>query len=1184
MHQAAHRGKAVLIGLSALPLLFALPAHTPPAHAADPDWMPEQIPGWNVITDRQDTGPMRITDGVELSSETIASIDGVVPIDIVTADTTDPNVAVRTVAAGDRVVYPPGEVVSSMARRTGAVAGINGGYFDMGRSGQPNLGEIIDGEIWKSPAHDQEGTLSLLDDGTLTVGKQEFTGTITDGDRRHDLASINWISEAKNDAITQITPRLGAVAESWTGGQHVVALGTSDDDGTTITITEVTTVTAIDQLPDNTYGLLAGEPGSPGARWLSGLDAGDEVTTDHHIAPNDNIEQLMQGPGRVLKDGEPFDDPHHQMPNSLNPESAIGTTDDGKLVMVTFDGRGTADTALGVHPDQVATYLQSRGIDDAVLLDGGGSSTLVARQPGDTEVSVVNAPSDNGQERPVGNGMFLYSTAETAGPVTEVIVNSGQPVDTAVGATVPAPIQAVDAAGNPADTASAPTVTVSPASLGTWSDGQFVAKRAGDGTLEATVDGVTTRVDIHVVAEFSTLQITPEDSRVDNGGEQELRVRAAIDGGTPTPLDPASVTWRIDRTDLGTISPEGVFTAADAGAGVVRVTATVGDQSVTTTINAGSRRETLFVADSPDDFTLTTTDGASTQPAGTVEATDDVPEGSDQATSVGFDYAFSDDPKQQSIYLHPGADIDFEIAKDDRGIAPELAYITMKVENDAAEPEPEYLVIDLVDRAGNRQPLWMRIEPGQYNRWIVTAKKVQWGKLTEYPLRIDKFRFVGQNAQAAGQGRFSLATMELSYPAAPPADDYEPIASGNPDWLQYEQSSAAFRPGGSTYVLGDDGHLVAARPDSSSAVNVRNMAKRTHGVAYDSQVGQRVEPVSAEGAPEVAVSLGDISDTGEIADLTFAKREWERFDVPLWDVVGNHETSQGDRPADENFHQVFGQDTHFSFTEGNSTFISVDSSQGGVLASQGQQVPAERQYPWLVDQLDAAQTDVVFVATHWPAHDPLPNKSNQFQNRWEAQQFLEVINNYRAGHPEKRVVVLYGHSRSFASQFIDPQGRPGTSVTGIPQFTIADIGTPPYTAPDKGGFYHFVLMHVNTDGTVQYTVEPLLQSVVIDQGDDAGTHDGRVTKTDPDVLGVGESRQYTATAINTAGEGDTKPPTMPVADPMSHVWASSNEKVATVDPVTGAVTGRHPGKATISVTTGGITSEIRVKVLPHGQR
>ncbi len=169
---------------------------------------------------------------------------------------------------------------------------------------------------------------------------------------------------------------------------------------------------------------------------------------------------------------------------------------------------------------------------------------------------------------------------------------------------------------------------------------------------------------------------------------------------------------------------------------------------------------------------------------------------------------------------------------------------------------------------------------------------------------------------------------------------------------------------------------------------------------------------------------------------------------------------------------------------------------------------------------------------------------------------------------------MYGHSRGFANQLTDPQGRPGDATTGIPQFTIADIGTPPYVAPDKGGFFHFALFHVNTDGTVQYTIEPMLSSVTIDQGTPGDGPDAPRT----DTLEAGAQRAYTATAVNTRGSDISDPPSMPVADPMSHVWASSDTDVATVDAVTGEVRALRAGTTTISVTTGGITSDVQLTV------
>jgi hypothetical protein len=48
---------------------------------------------------------------------------------------------------------------------------------------------------------------------------------------------------------------------------------------------------------------------------------------------------------------------------------------------------------------------------DAMALDSGGSVTLVARAPGDANVTVRNHPSDDSLERWVSDALFIYSSA-----------------------------------------------------------------------------------------------------------------------------------------------------------------------------------------------------------------------------------------------------------------------------------------------------------------------------------------------------------------------------------------------------------------------------------------------------------------------------------------------------------------------------------------------------------------------------------------------------------------------------------------------------------------------------------------------------------------------------------------------------------------------------------------------------
>jgi exopolysaccharide biosynthesis protein len=54
------------------------------------------------------------------------------------------------------------------------------------------------------------------------------------------------------------------------------------------------------------------------------------------------------------------------------------------------------------------------GAEDALNLDGGGSSTMVGLRP-DGILSVLNSPSD-GQQRPVPNGLQMSYTPPAVRP------------------------------------------------------------------------------------------------------------------------------------------------------------------------------------------------------------------------------------------------------------------------------------------------------------------------------------------------------------------------------------------------------------------------------------------------------------------------------------------------------------------------------------------------------------------------------------------------------------------------------------------------------------------------------------------------------------------------------------------------------------------------------------------------
>ncbi|MGE8080463.1 phosphodiester glycosidase family protein [Peribacillus loiseleuriae] len=92
------------------------------------------------------------------------------------------------------------------------------------------------------------------------------------------------------------------------------------------------------------------------------------------------------------------------------PRTAVALDKTGKKVFfVTVDGRQTG-YSRGMNLTEFAQYLVSIGADRAINLDGGGSTTMAVRKPGNIYATVVNMPSDKA-ERSVSTVLQAVNTA-----------------------------------------------------------------------------------------------------------------------------------------------------------------------------------------------------------------------------------------------------------------------------------------------------------------------------------------------------------------------------------------------------------------------------------------------------------------------------------------------------------------------------------------------------------------------------------------------------------------------------------------------------------------------------------------------------------------------------------------------------------------------------------------------------
>lgn len=307
------------------------------------------------------------------------------------ADLTTPGLQLRYARTGRVASRAP--LTSLLVPR--AVGAVNGDFFDIGDTSAP-LGTGVDaGVVRHGPRRGWTTAFTLVGRNDMRVGTAPVTARILQRPRVV-ITNVNSPVVAPG-GIGLYTPSWGpAPGPRVTDGARLrdlrqVVVRRGKVVSNTRRLTRGGTIRG---------QLLIGRGGS--ARLLrTKLRVGTRVTIRTAVARAPRV--AIGGSTLLLSGGDVVvaDD------TVKHPRTALGIDrDTGRLLLLVVDGR--QEHSVGLTLLELAELLLSLGAEDALNLDGGGSSTMVARLPGQGR-TVANAPSDGGQ-RPVPNGLQLVHT------------------------------------------------------------------------------------------------------------------------------------------------------------------------------------------------------------------------------------------------------------------------------------------------------------------------------------------------------------------------------------------------------------------------------------------------------------------------------------------------------------------------------------------------------------------------------------------------------------------------------------------------------------------------------------------------------------------------------------------------------------------------------------------------------
>jgi hypothetical protein len=334
--------------------------------------------------------------------------------DVVEADLADPAVRTDLLTPGVVAARSP---VAAMANRTGAVAGINGDFFDIGRTSAPVGPAVAGGRALKAavPHHRRMGpavpgaevdyVFAVDRTGVGRVDRLRLEASAKIGSGTLPLLALNQYAVPVGG--------IGIFTTDWGEVDRAKTLCGSDTDRNAPCSPEQAEVVvrdgAVAMMGRPVGGRIAAGDitltgRDQGAVALRALRVGDRVDVRYALVSASGEEPLFAvGGSPILRNGAPVDGLDDR---ARAPRSAVGVGPDGHhMWMLTVDGRQS--DSVGATLRELASLLREMGVHNAVNLDGGGSSTLVYREPGAPTVTIVNDPSDP-SPRLVPNGVGVY--------------------------------------------------------------------------------------------------------------------------------------------------------------------------------------------------------------------------------------------------------------------------------------------------------------------------------------------------------------------------------------------------------------------------------------------------------------------------------------------------------------------------------------------------------------------------------------------------------------------------------------------------------------------------------------------------------------------------------------------------------------------------------------------------------
>lgn len=500
-----------------------------------------------------------ITSGAILKEYHWQTSNGNVVINVIEIDLNNPNIKVGSILGAGQ--FTKRLNVSAMAENTGAVAAVNGDFYNTQGEGVPVGTMVIDTRLASSsPILQNIFSFGISIDGKAYIEQFSFSGkVIAPNGVGFQLSGLNKTVylEEPTGANSHVN-KLHLYNDLWGGKTR--------GDGSFTTPTEMLLKDGkvVEILPGKYFDYAVPEEmyilrghGDAAKFLTNNFRSGDIIDIQYSIEPDRNWSMMIGGHALLVNDGKAI--PYSRNTTSLDgirARTAVGISKNQKTLYLVGIERKTP-ISVGLNLTDLSKFIEKIGVWKAMNLDGGGSTTMVSRPLGEWKTEKV-FETEQTIERLVVNAIGIYSIAPQ-GQLNGLLIDGKRLV--LINETVKYSIKGFDEYYNPVDLNNISVKWNETDGLGILQQNMFLANKPGRTEITASINSIDIKIPVQVVSknDIDRMVLTISSNATISGSQRHLDLEMITKSGESRQVPTDLVDWQVYGL-IGQVSSEGILT------------------------------------------------------------------------------------------------------------------------------------------------------------------------------------------------------------------------------------------------------------------------------------------------------------------------------------------------------------------------------------------------------------------------------------------------------------------------------------------------------------------------------------------------------------------------------------------------------------------------------------------------